>query len=59
VGVTCRDEFREVYGVDFHGMDLSWALTDPFESSAVLRGLLTMPERTVASCWTWAWSADA
>ena len=150
VGVTYRDEFRGVYGTDFHGMDLSPALIDPFVPAAVMhglrcapreltdaatieaidfevplparshqrevhlevvsdgelqgfvgyftcelapgigldnypcypgchwvnwhwpvtpaqrvaqgqriRGLLTMPERTVASCWTWAWSADA
>jgi len=43
VGVAYADEFRGVYGADFHGMDLSAALTDPFQPDAVMYGLRLAP----------------
>ena len=43
VGVSYDNEFRGVFAGDFHGMDLSPAVDDPFEPDAVMHGLRYKP----------------
>ena len=43
VGVTYDDEFRDVYGKDFHNMDMRAAVTDPFTPAAIMYGMRHRP----------------
>ena len=44
VGVSYEGELRGVYGSDFHNMDLSCAVTDPFTPAAIMHGLQRQPD---------------
>ena len=43
VGVTYDNEFRGVYSSAYHGMDLTPAISDPFDPDVVMYGLLRKP----------------
>jgi len=50
VGVSYEGELRGVYGGDFHNMDLSCAVTDPFSPAAIMHGLQRQPVELTEVC---------
>lgn len=50
VGVSYQGELRGVYAGDFHDMDLSSAVTDPFTPTAIMHGLQRQPEELTDVC---------